>query len=186
MKKQVYYPEGYYHSIRIDKQQGKGIFHIIADGKVVSAKVLAFIAEKKSNRIEVDLGVPYIGILPCNNEKDIYKNKSLVNEVINFRIVKHIGDNYFLLERESLIKEARKEILQSLEPGDIIVGKVVSFLGYGAIVDIGWGNTALLHKSDMLGSQELTPKELLRGIDFFNVQIKEIKEDGSIYLRMVK
>lgn len=183
MKKQKFYPEGYYDSIRIDKQHGKGIFNVLGTEKVISGKVLAFIAEEKTNRIEVDLGVPYVGILPVNNE-EIYKNKSLVNEVINFRIVKHIADNYFLLERDSLIQEARKEILQSLKPGDIIVGKVVSFLGYGAIVDIGWGNTALLHRTDMIGDPEATPKELLREIDFFNVQIKEIKE-GSIYLRMV-
>ena len=130
------------------------------------------------------MGNGKIGIINTSN-KDTYKYKSLVNEIVNFCIVKKLNNNEYLLKRNVLIHQARDIILKNYKAGDIVKGKVVSFLGYGAIVDIGWGTTALLHKTDIIGNP-IHPKAVLKTGEILDVEIKNISDDGNIYVKMIR
>ncbi|MBE5821843.1 MAG: hypothetical protein E7311_04565 [Clostridiales bacterium] len=183
--KQNFYPEGYFEVIRIENMSVEEIEEITGKNVVVSGRVIAYIADDTSNYLKIDMGNGRIGIIYTENDEDIYKNKSLVNEVINFRIKTKNENNEYILERNSLINKARNEILQNIKIGDIIKSKIVAFLGYGVFVDIGWGATALLYKTDIIGNPS-HPKEVLKNTTFLDVEIKNISDDGNIYVKMIE
>lgn len=182
--KQIFYPEGYFEVLQTKNMSSEDIDAIIGSTTIVSGRVIAYIADLQNNYLKIDMGDNRIGIIYTNNEES-YKNKSLVNEIINFCIEEKLEENKYLLERNSLIAKARNEILKKYSTGDIIKSKIVAFLGYGAMVDIGWGATALLHKSDIIGNPE-HPKDVLKNTTFLDVQIKNISEEGNIYVKMIE
>lgn len=99
-----------------------------------------------------------------------------------FRITefKQDGKNIVVSRRAILAEENKKKadaILESLEVGALIYGKVTTIKDYGAFVDIG-GLEGLVHLSELTHSHINKPKDLLQiGQD---VQVKILKiEEGK-------
>lgn len=173
-------PEGYNEKNRIVNQKNR-IDEIIKNKEIVSGKVIAYKNETNPYLV-VDLGDGDIGLYYVENQP-IYKMKSLVNEIIEFFIVENLSEKEYLLERNSIIEEKRKEILKQYKVGDIVLGKKVSVLAYGVFVDIGCGVTGLLHKNFIKGKPN-HPNEVLKNESFFYVEIIRISDEG-IFLKMI-
>ena len=93
-----------------------------------------------------------------------------VGRVYTFRIVEY-SDNgrNIVLSRRALLEEEQHaraaEVRESIVPGAVLKGRVVSVRDYGAFVDLGGGVKGLLHASEMAwsrvadASQALAPGE---------------------------
>ena len=73
-------------------------------------------------------------------------------------------------------KNAEEYCLTNYHVGDKVIGKVVSFLSYGTMVDIGGGYCALLPNNDFLNGIKHGTTLLKEG-NFINVIIKEISDN---------
>lgn len=89
-----------------------------------------------------------------------------------------IGDRKRLLVMEE--KKKREEALAKIHEGDIIEGKIINLLDYGAFVDLG-GVDGLLHISEMGWGKIKNPKKSFNIGDTIKVLVREIK-DGKVSL----
>jgi len=91
------------------------------------------------------------------------------------------GENY---ENINLAKNWIKIITNSLKIGEIVTGKVVKILPFGAILEIAPQKTALLHISEIANKKiENIENEVKIGQEL-NVLVKQINEDGRIYVSL--
>jgi small subunit ribosomal protein S1 len=77
-----------------------------------------------------------------------------VGRVYTFRIVEYQdGGRKFVVSRRRLLEEEQKaraaEIRQTIAPGAVMTGRVVSVRDFGAFVDLGAGVQGLLHVSEL-------------------------------------
>jgi small subunit ribosomal protein S1 len=85
-----------------------------------------------------------------------------------------------VLERER--EEARRNLLDSLEPGQVHEGVVRKLVDFGAFVDLG-GVDGLLHVSQLAWGRVGHPREVLHEGQHLNVKIESVdKEAGRISL----
>ncbi len=78
----------------------------------------------------------------------------------------------------------RKDLMQSLEVGQRMHGRVASVLDFGAFIDLG-GVDGLVHASEISYDRTKHPSELLKKGDEVDVIIKEVdREKKRIYLGM--
>ena len=75
------------------------------------------------------------------------------------------------LERER--EEARKELLASLEPGQVFEGTVRKLMDFGAFVELGSGVDGLLHISELAYGRVNHPSEVLSEGQGIKVKIKK-------------
>ena len=86
-----------------------------------------------------------------------------------------------LLEEEQLASAAA--VRQSIVPGAVLPGQVVSVPDFGAFVDLGGGVQGLLHVSDMSWSRGSTPGALVAPGDQITVKVLRVDEGtGKISL----
>ncbi len=85
-----------------------------------------------------------------------------------------IGDRRALIVKEK--EEKLKELLSSLQIGDIIEGTVKNVTTFGAFIDLG-GADGLLHISEMSWGRVDNPKKLFKSGDEVKVFVKDIKEN---------
>lgn len=88
---------------------------------------------------------------------------------------------------EEKVKEAIdriKDIVRVFEAGEIIVGKVVRILDFGAFVQLNANQDGLVHVSEMAPYHVSQPGDLLDIGDIVTVKIKEIDDQGRINLTM--
>ncbi len=115
-------------------------------------------------------------------EKDLNKYLDQDIEVIitefNPRKRRVIGNRRKLILASK--NERAKELLETLQPNDIVEGEVKSVTAFGAFVDLG-GVDGLLHISEMSWGRINTPKDAFHNGDKVRVFIKSI-EDGKIAL----
>ncbi len=91
------------------------------------------------------------------------------------------GDNY---DNIQLAKTWIKIISDTLLPGEIVKGKVIKILPFGAILELAPQKTALLHISEISNKKiENIENELKIGDEFY-VKVKNINEDGKIYVSL--
>lgn len=83
----------------------------------------------------------------------------------------------------------KKDVLsiEDLEEGMVMYGTVRNVVDFGAFVDIGLKNDALLHKSDMNQKRLTHPSELLKVQDIVEVKVIRIdRERGRVNLQYIK
>jgi small subunit ribosomal protein S1 len=100
-------------------------------------------------------------------------------KVYAFRILecKDSGKNVVLSRRSLLEEEQREkaeEVMQRLEPGVQLPGRVVSVRDYGAFVDIGSGVQGLLHVSEMGWSRVPNAASVVKVGQEISVQILKV------------
>jgi len=125
-----------------------------------------------------------IGLLIGPGGRNINEIIALTNSKIDIR---PDGTIIVTAEKENELREALKLIKASTNSyfeGELIEGKVIKILPFGAILDLGMNRTALLHISEIADRKiEDINKELKLGEELL-VKIKKISEDGKIYVSL--
>lgn len=107
---------------------------------------------------------------------------SKVGKPVCFKVIGY-EDGMYILSRKAAQEEALKYFLENLCPGNILRGKVTHCEPFGAFVDIGCGNIALLGIENISVSRISSPKERFFIGQQINVAIKQIEADtGRISL----
>ena len=79
---------------------------------------------------------------------------------------------------ENELKEQRKELLDSIEEGSIIEGKVKNLTDYGAFIDLG-GLDGLVHVTDIAWTKINNPADILNLNDTIKVKVLKFDEELS-------
>ncbi len=105
-----------------------------------------------------------------------YDGKEISFVITEFNPRKHriIGDRRVLIEKEK--EEKLKELLETLQVGDVVEGTVKNVTTFGAFIDLG-GADGLLHISEMSWGRVDSPKKLFKTGDEVRVFVKDIKEN---------
>ncbi len=77
-----------------------------------------------------------------------------------------------------------KEIVRVFEAGEIIHGKVVRLMDFGAFVELNANQDGLVHVSEMAPYHVSQPGDILNVGDMVTVKIKEIDDQGRVNLTM--
>ncbi len=121
-------------------------------------------------------------LVSSNFEKDLSKYQGQEIEILvtefNPRKRRVIGNRKKILVASR--NERAKELLETLQPNDIVEGVVKSVTSFGAFVDLG-GVDGLLHISEMSWGRVDSPKSIVKVGDTVRVFIKDIS-DGKIAL----
>ena len=101
--------------------------------------------------------------------------------VYQFRIIEYKdGGRNLVLSRRVLLEEAQKaaaeEVRETIVPGAIVTGRVVSVRDFGAFVDVGAGVQGLLHVSEMGWSRVADPSNLLTPGEQITVKVLAVDE----------
>lgn len=88
--------------------------------------------------------------------------------------------------KESLDKaiEMIKAITKEYEVGEMLEGKVVKILDFGAVVDLGGGQEGLVHISELAPRRIATVEEIVKLGQVIPVKIIEVLNDGKIRLSL--
>ncbi len=111
-----------------------------------------------------------------------------VGKTYTFRIIeyKEGGKSIVVSRRKQLEEEQQASanaVRQSIVPGAVLPGRVVSVPDYGAFVDLGGGIQGLLHVSDMSWSRATTPGAIVAAGDQITVKVLRVDEaTGKIAL----
>ena len=111
-----------------------------------------------------------------------------VGKTYAFRIIeyKEGGKSIVVSRRKQLEEEQQASadaVRNSIVPGAVLTGRVVSVPGFGAFVDLGGGVQGLLHVSDMSWSRAATPGEVVAPGDQITVKVLRVDEaTGKIAL----
>ncbi|HEY1052867.1 MAG TPA: 30S ribosomal protein S1 [Prosthecobacter sp.] len=171
------------------RQNWEKIYAVFKDGGLVKGKVKSVV----KGGLMVNVGVE--AFLP-GSQIDIIPPKDLneyVGKVFEFKIVK-INDERknIVLSRREVIEaeraEQRQKFLDSVTPGDKVVGVVKNITDFGAFVDLN-GMDGLLHITDMSWGRLNHPSEMLGIGQQIEVQILEVnreKERVSLGLKQLQ
>ena len=140
------------------------------------------------NRVKGGMSVDLNGVtafLPGSqiDTRQITKDtKELLNKPLDLIILKM--DKYrgnIVVSRKAIteneLKEQRKELLDSIEEGSVIEGKVKNLTDYGAFVDLG-GLDGLVHVTDISWTKINNPSDVLELNQ--NIKVKVLKFDEEL------
>ncbi len=141
------------------------------------------------NRVKGGMSVDLDGVtafLPgsqIDTRQVIKDTKELLNKPIELLILKM--DKYrgnIVVSRKAIteneLKEQRKELLDSIEEGSIIEGKVKNITDYGAFIDLG-GMDGLVHVTDISWTKINSPSDLLELNQKIKVKVLKFDEELS-------
>lgn len=105
-----------------------------------------------------------------------------VGRVYTFRITEHSeGGRNLVVSRRALLESEQQaradEVRQSLAPGAVVTGRVVSVREFGAFVDLGGGIQGLLHASEMGWSRDTDVASVVTPGQEITVKVLRIEED---------
>lgn len=155
------------------------ITKLFEEGKPVEGVV----THKVKGGLSVDIGVP--AFLP-GSQVDLYRvtdfdnfvGKTIVAEIV--KLNKKRG-NVIISCRKYLSEcrdKSRKQILDTLEAGKVIMGTVKNITNYGVFIDVG-GVDGLLHITDMTWGRISHPSELVKIGDSVTVKVLSIDKDNN-------
>ena len=141
------------------------------------------------NRVKGGMSVDLNGVtafLPgsqIDTRQIIKDTKELLNKPIDLLILKM--DKYrgnIVVSRKAIteneLKEQKKELLDSIEEGSIIEGKVKNLTEYGAFIDLG-GMDGLVHVTDISWIKINNPSDVLNLNDKIKVKVLKFDEELS-------
>ncbi len=171
------------------KQNWEKIASVFRDGGLVKGKVKSVV----KGGLMVNVGVE--AFLP-GSQIDIIPPKDLseyVGKVYEFKIVKINDDRKnIVLSRREVIEaeraEQRQKFLESVKPGDKVIGVVKNITDFGVFVDLN-GMDGLLHITDMSWGRLNHPSEMVGIGQRLEVQILEVnreKERVSLGLKQLQ
>jgi small subunit ribosomal protein S1 len=140
------------------------------------------------NRVKGGMSVDLNGVtafLPgsqIDSRQVVKDTKELLNKPIELIILKmdKFRGNIVVSRKaitENELKEQRKELLDKIEEGSIIEGKVKNLTDYGAFIDLG-GIDGLVHVTDISWTKINNPSEILELNQ--NIKVKVLKFDEEL------
>ncbi len=159
------------------KKNWENILSKCAEGTVVSGRVRS----KVKGGLIVNIGVD--SFLPAS-QIDIQPPKNLdqyVGQTYDFKVLKINQERRnIVVSRRELIEEQRvhkrRQLLESVKPGDTREGVVKNITDYGAFIDLD-GLDGLLHITDMSWGRISHPSEMLKIGEEVKVMIIEVDRD---------
>ncbi len=140
------------------------------------------------NRVKGGMSVDLDGVIAflpgsqIDTRQIVKDTKELLNkplELIILKMDKYRGN--IVVSRKAIteneLKEQRKELLDSIEEGSIIDGKVKNITDYGAFIDLG-GLDGLVHVTDISWTKINNPSDVLELNQ--NVKVKVLKFDEEL------
>jgi len=159
------------------KKNWENILQKCSEGSVVSGRVKS----KVKGGLIVSIGVD--SFLPASHI-DIQPPKNLdqyLGQTYDFKVLKINQDRKnIVLSRRELIEELRhrkrRDLLDSIQPGQIRKGVVKNITDFGAFIDLD-GMDGLLHITDMSWGRISHPSEMLRQGEEVQVMIIEVNRE---------
>jgi small subunit ribosomal protein S1 len=188
LPKNVNFKEGYIivSKKQLDEQEGwENVFRAYKKNIPLLGKITKLTPDEKG--FLVDMGVEMF--LPMS-QVDIQKVKApkkMLGKDFWFKVVKlNKKEKSGTISRRILLEDEKQEklknLLGSLEVGQLVKGMVTSIVDYGAFVDLG-GLEGLVHKDNISYGRINHPKEKLRKGDEIEVKVLDIDKDrGKISL----
>ena len=141
------------------------------------------------NRVKGGMSVDLDGVtafLPgsqIDTRQIIKDTKELLNKPIDLMILKmdKFRGNIVVSRKaisEAELKEQKKQLLNKIEEGSIIEGKVKNITDYGAFIDLG-GMDGLVHVTDISWTKINNPSEILELGQVINVKVLKFDEELS-------
>jgi small subunit ribosomal protein S1 len=159
------------------KKNWDNILQKCSEGSVVSGRVKA----KVKGGLIVSIGVD--SFLPASHI-DIQPPKNLdqyLGQTYDFKVLKiNLDRKNIVLSRRELIEEQRhqkrRDLLESIQPGQIRRGVVKNITDFGAFIDLD-GMDGLLHITDMSWGRISHPSEMLKQGEEVQVMIIEVNRE---------
>jgi len=159
------------------KKNWENILQKCSEGSVVSGRVKT----KVKGGLIVSIGVD--SFLPASHI-DIQPPKNLdqyIGQTYDFKVLKINQDRKnIVLSRRELIEEQRhqkrRDLLESIQPGQIRKGVVKNITDFGAFIDLD-GMDGLLHITDMSWGRISHPSEMLKQGEEVQVMIIEVNRE---------
>jgi small subunit ribosomal protein S1 len=171
------------------KKNWENIITKCEEGSIVQGRVKG----KVKGGLIVGMGVD--AFLPASHI-DIQPPKNLdqyLGQTYDYKVLKiNLERKNIVLSRRELIEEQRsskrRELLDKINPGDVVKGIVKNITDFGAFIDLD-GMDGLLHITDMSWGRISHPSEMLKQGEEIDVMIIEInleKERVSLGLKQTK
>lgn len=159
------------------KKNWDNILTKFPEGSIAAGRVKA----KVKGGLIVSIGVD--SFLPASHI-DIQPPKNLdqyVGQTYDFKVLKiNLDRKNIVLSRRELIEEQRankrKNLLDSIQPGQVRKGVVKNITDFGAFIDLD-GMDGLLHITDMSWGRIAHPSEVLKQGEEINVMIIEVNRE---------
>ena len=159
------------------KKNWDNILTKFPEGSIAAGRVKA----KVKGGLIVSIGVD--SFLPASHI-DIQPPKNLdqyVGQTYDFKVLKlNLDRKNIVLSRRELIEEQRtnkrKNLLDSIQPGQVRKGVVKNITDFGAFIDLD-GMDGLLHITDMSWGRIAHPSEILKQGEEINVMIIEVNRE---------
>ena len=159
------------------------------EGSIVQGRVKS----KVKGGLIVAMGVD--AFLPASHI-DIQPPKNLdqyIGQTYDYKVLKiNLERKNIVLSRRELIEEQRaskrRELLEKINPGDLVKGVVKNITDFGAFIDLD-GMDGLLHITDMSWGRISHPSEMLKQgeeIEVMIIEINRAKERVSLGLKQTK
>jgi small subunit ribosomal protein S1 len=150
------------------------------------------VVEKVKGGLSIDIGI--IAFLP-GSQVDIRPIKDLdkfVGQTLDFKVLKYDRKrNNVVLSRRSIVASEReaekKDILQSIQEGNVVEGVIKNITDYGIFVDLG-GIDGLLHVTDISWGRIVKPSESFQKGDKITTKVLSFdseKERVSLGLKQL-
>ena len=171
------------------KKNWENIITKCEEGSIVQGRVKG----KVKGGLIVAMGVD--AFLPASHI-DIQPPKNLdqyIGQTYDYKVLKiNLERKNIVLSRRELIEEQRaskrRDLLERVNPGDIVKGVVKNITDFGAFIDLD-GMDGLLHITDMSWGRISHPSEMLKQgeeIDVMIIEINRDKERVSLGLKQTK
>ena len=171
------------------KKNWENIITKCEEGSIVQGRVKS----KVKGGLIVAMGVD--AFLPASHI-DVQPPKNLdqyVGQTYDYKVLKiNLERKNIVLSRRELIEEQRaskrRDLLERVNPGDIVKGTVKNITDFGAFIDLD-GMDGLLHITDMSWGRISHPSEMLKQgeeIDVMIIEINREKERVSLGLKQTK
>src|SRR3989440_455331 len=130
----------------------------------------------------IDLGVR--GFLPASlvDIRRVQNLDDFLGQTIESKVIElNRSRNNVVLSRRAVLEEERKEvrqqILDRLQPGQIVEGAISNIVDFGAFVEVLDGVEGLVHISELAPHHVENPREVVSQGDVIRVKILEIDSD---------
>lgn len=145
-----------------------------SNGEVIETEI----AEVVKGGLVVDLGVR--GFIPASlvDRKFIEDFSDFKGQKVQVKIIElDEENNKLILSRRAVLEEElknkKKEIIESIEPGTVLEGKVQRLTDFGAFVDIN-GVDGLVHISQMAHERVNSPSDVVSEGDVVKVKVLSV------------
>lgn len=171
------------------KKNWENIITKCEEGSIVQGRVKGKVKGGLIVAIGVDAFLPasHIDVQPPKN-LDQY-----IGQTYDYKVLKiNLDRKNIVLSRRELIEEQRaskrRDLLEKVQPGDVVKGTVKNITDFGAFIDLD-GMDGLLHITDMSWGRISHPSEMLKQgeeIDVMIIEINREKERVSLGLKQTK